>query len=405
MALPSRGLRAGKIAGIEVQLDWSLIVIFWLILVNLATGTFALHHPDWSPGLRWATGAVAAVLFLLSILAHELAHALVGRAQGVEIAGITLFMFGGVSRTKTEPQSARRELLMTIVGPLTSIAIGVVAWLIGTRVLPHADAMDVTAPLSRSGAVGPLGTLLLWLGPVNIALGIFNLIPAFPLDGGRVLRAALWAATGDLQKATRWAAGLGRFFATLFILAGLSMIFGIRLPYLGSGLVSGLWIAFIGWFLQRASAASYSRALVSDLLEHVHVSELMQRGGFATVPPELPVSTFVEGRMMEADQQSFPVTEQGAFLGVVTAAAVRRVPRTDWATTRVRDIMVAGADLPVATPDEPATSAFEKLAARDLGQLAVVDGGQLVGLLRRRDLARWLNQQSQGAPVLRERRV
>lgn len=388
-----------------MRLDWSLIVIFWLILVNLAGGTFALHHPGWSPGLRWATAAVAAVLFLLSILAHELAHALVGRAQGVEIAGITLFMFGGVSRTKTEPQSARRELLMTVVGPLTSIIIGVGAWLVGTHVVPRAVEMDVTAPLSRSGAVGPLGTLLLWLGPVNIALGIFNLIPAFPLDGGRVLRAALWAATGDMRKATLWAAGLGRFFATLFILAGITMILGIRLPYLGTGLVPGLWIAFIGWFLQRASAASYSRALVGDLLEHVRVSELMQRGGFATVPPDLPVAAFAEGQLMEADQQAFPVTEQGRFLGVVTPADVRRVPRTDWGATKVREIMIAATDLPVATPDEPATSAFEKLAARDVGQLAVVDHGGLVGLLRQRDLARWLGQHSGSLPFLRQRRA
>jgi Zn-dependent protease/CBS domain-containing protein len=405
MALPSRGVRAGTVAGIEVRLDWSLIVIFWLILVNLARGTFAFHHPGWSPGLRWATGAVAAVLFLLSILAHELAHALVGRAQGVEIAGITLFMFGGVSRTKTEPQSARGELLMTVVGPLTSIVIGAVAWLVGSHLLPRAADMDVTAPLSRSGAVGPLGTLLLWLGPVNLALGIFNLIPAFPLDGGRVLRAALWAATGDLRKATLWAASLGRFFATLFILAGIAMIFGIRLPYLGGGLVSGLWIAFIGWFLQRASSASYTRALVGDLLEHVHVSELMQRGGFATVPPDLPLSTFVEGQALEADQQVFPVTERGTFLGLVTPADVRRVPRTAWDATKVREIMAAGADLPVAAPEELVTAAFEKLAARDVGQLAVVEGGQLVGLLRRRDLARWLDQHSGGIPVLRQRRA
>jgi Zn-dependent protease/predicted transcriptional regulator len=404
MALPSRGLRAGTVAGIEVRLDWSLVVIFWLILVNLATGTFALHHPGWSPGLRWATGAVAAVLFLLSILAHELAHALVGRAQGVEMAGITLFMFGGIAHTKEEPKSARGELLMTVVGPLTSILIGVAAWLIGAHVMPRA-AEDVTAPLSRSGAVGPLGTLLLWLGPVNIVLGIFNLIPAFPLDGGRVLRAVLWGATGDLRKATRWAAGLGRVFATLFIVAGISMALGFRVPYLGSGLIPGLWIAFIGWFLQRASSASYARVMVEDLLKDARVADLMQRGSFLTVPPDLSVDALVQDRLIVADQQAFPVADGERFLGMVTREDVRRLPRESWGETKVRDIMTGVATLAVAAPDEQATAAFEKLAAREMEQLPVVEGERLVGLLRRRDLVRWLDLQNRGAPVLRQRRV
>jgi Zn-dependent protease/CBS domain-containing protein len=405
MALSSRGVRAGTVAGIEVRLDWSLIVIFWLILVNLATGTFASHHPDWSPGLRWGTGAVAAVLFLLSILAHELAHALVGRAQGVEIAGITLFMFGGVARTKTEPRSAWRELLMTVVGPLTSLLIGVAAWLLGNHLAPSAPDVDVTEPFRRSGALGPLGTLLLWLGPVNIVLGVFNLVPAFPLDGGRVLRAALWAATGDLRKATRWAAGLGRVFAMAFVLAGIGMVLGLRVPFLGSGLLPGLWIAFIGWFLQRASAASYARVMVEDLLQHARVADLMQRESLLTVPPDLPVDAFVQERLIDADQQSFPVAEGERFLGMITRAEVRRLPREDWGETKVRDIMTGSSALALTAPDEEATAAVEKLAARGVEQLPVVEGERLVGLLRRRDLARWLDRQDRAAPVLRQRRV
>jgi predicted transcriptional regulator len=270
--------------------------------------------------------------------------------------------------------------------------------------MPRA-AEDVTAPLSRSGAVGPLGTLLLWLGPVNIVLGVFNLIPAFPLDGGRVLRAVLWGATGDLRKATRWAAGLGRFFATLFILAGISMALGFRVPYLGSGLIPGLWIAFIGWFLQRASSASYARVMVEDLLKDARVADLMQRGSFLTVPPELSVDAFVQDRLIVADQQAFPVAEGDRFLGMVTREDVRRLPRESWGETKVRDIMTGVPALAVATPDEGATAAFEKLAARDIEQLPVVEGERLVGLLRRRDLARWLDLQNRGAPVLRQRRV
>jgi Zn-dependent protease/predicted transcriptional regulator len=345
------------------------------------------------------------VLFLLSILAHELAHALVGRTQGVEMAGITLFMFGGVARTKQEPRSARAELIMTVVGPLTSIAIGVVAWLVGSHVAPGLVKVNTAEPLRPLGGVGPLATVLLWLGPVNITLGLFNLVPAFPLDGGRVLRAALWASTGDLRKATRWAAGLGRVFATLFILAGVAMVLGFRVPFLGRGLGPGLWIAFIGWFLQRASTASYTRAVADDLLADVRVSEVMQRGAFVTVPPDLALSTFVEERLLGTDQQAFPVTEGERLLGMVTAADVQRIPRAAWGETRVRDIMVTGSALTVAAPDEGAASAFDKLAARDVDQLPVVEEGRLVGMFRRRDLRRWLDLQNRATPFLRQRRA
>ncbi len=405
MALPMRGVRAGQIAGIEVRLDWSLIVIFWLILVNLSMGLFAFDHPGWSAGLRWGTGAVAAVLFLLSILAHELAHALVGRAQGVKIAGITLFMFGGVARTKQEPQSPRRELLMTMVGPATSIFIGIVALLIGTRLAPGVTEVSVDDPLRVFARVGPLATLLLWLGPVNIVLGLFNLVPAFPLDGGRLLRAGLWAATGDFQKATRWAAGVGRAFALLFVLAGISMILGIRIPFFGRGLVPGLWIACIGWFLNMAAVASYTQVVVHDLLEQVPVSRLMQRDPLVTVPPELPVSTFVDERLMTTEQRAFPVLEGGELVGIVTAADVRRIPRATWSEKRVRDIMVGRQGLAVASPDEEASAAFDKLASRDVEQLPVVDQGRFVGLFRRRDVVRWLDLQNRGFPFLRQRQV
>src|SRR6185312_5403028 len=405
MAFPMRGRRAFKIAGIAISLDWSLIVIFWLILVNLSTGVFAYDHPGWSAGLRWGTAAIAAVLFLLSILAHELAHALVGRAQGVQIAGITLFMFGGVARTKGESRSPRAELLMTFVGPLTSIVLGFIALVLGMRSAPTVTHLSLDEPLRAFARIGPLRTLLLWLGPVNIVLGIFNLVPAFPLDGGRLLRAALWAATGDLQKATRFAAVISQGFALLFIVAGISMIFGIRIPFLGRGLVSGLWIAFIGWFLHRAAAASYTQVVVHDLLEQVTVSRLMHHGPLVTVRPDLAVSSFVEERLMSVEQRAFPVTDGDQLVGMVTVADVRKVPRAEWSEKRIRDIMTDRQQLAVARPDEDATSAFDKLAARDVEQLPVLEGGRFVGLFRRRDVVRWLDLQNRGLPSLRQRRA
>src|SRR5689334_420288 len=276
MVSAARGFRVGRIAGVEVRVDWSLLIVFWLIVVNLGGGLFPAHHPDWSPALSWGVAVIAAVAFFLSILAHELSHALVGRANGVPVAGITLFIFGGMAHMRGEPGSPRAELAMTVVGPLTSLIIGGAASWWGAHLAASA-LIDATDPLRAFQDVGPLATVLLWLGPINIMLGLFNLIPAFPLDGGRVLRAALWAGTRDLTKATRWAAGIGQAFGMLLIFAGISMLLGIRVPWLGRGLIPGLWTAFIGWFLYRAAAASYSRVLISDLLDDVPVARLMRR--------------------------------------------------------------------------------------------------------------------------------
>src|SRR5215831_6375059 len=250
------GLRLGRIAGVEVRLDWSLLIVFWLILVNLGIGLFPARHPDWSSGMTWAVAFVASLLFFVSILAHELSHALVGRANGVPVDGITLFIFGGVARMQREPPSPRAELLMTVVGPLTSLAIGAAALFAGMR-LAAPSAFDAADPFTAFRHTSPLAAVLLWLGPINVVLGLFNLIPGFPLDGGRVLRALLWAATGDYSRATRWAAGVGQAFGLLLIFAGIGMIFGVSIPLLGSGFVPGLWLAFIGWFLNGAAASSY----------------------------------------------------------------------------------------------------------------------------------------------------
>jgi Zn-dependent protease/CBS domain-containing protein len=404
MPLRSGGVRIARIAGIEVRLDWSLIVIFWLIMVNLSMGPFAAGHPDWSPGLRWGMGAIAAVLFVLSILAHELAHALVGRRQGVEIAGITLFMFGGMARTRGEPVSPRAELLMTIVGPLTSVALGLVALVAGAHLAP--GMITATEPVRAFGHLAPLATVLLWLGPVNIVIGLFNLVPAFPLDGGRILRAALWASTGDLQSATRRAAGIGRAFALLLVFAGIAMIFNVRIPFFGSGLVPGLWIAFIGWFLNTAAAASYTQVVVHDLLKGIPVSRLMQRTPVASVGPDLPVSTFIEDHLMAGEQRAFPVIERERLMGIVTPADVRKISRADWPDKTIRGIMAGSERLAVVAPDEDAAAALEELAVRDVEQLPVVDqSGRFLGLLRRRDILRWLDLQSRGAPLLRDRHV
>lgn len=407
MVPATRGLRVGRIAGVEVRLDWSLLIVFGLIVMSLGGGLFPARHPDWSPLLIWGMAAFAAVLFLASILAHELSHALVGRAQGIEIVGITLFIFGGMAHMRGEPRSPRAELLMAGVGPVTSLLIGVVATVWGSY-LVGPGALDAAEPLRAFQAASPLATVLLWLGPLNIMLGVFNLIPGFPLDGGRVLRAALWATTRDYSKATRWAAGIGQAVGLLFILAGVTMMLGARVPLLGRGLVSGLWIAFIGWFLKSAAASSYSQVMVSDLLDDVPVSRLMKRQP-ATVDAAVSVAQLVDGYLMATAERAFPVVDgAGAdrLLGIVTMEDVRKVPRDLWLTTRVSDIMTNAQDVAVVSPRETAAVALQQLAARNVEQLPVVDGGQLVGLLRRLDIMRWLELQQPrggGSRIARER--
>jgi Zn-dependent protease/CBS domain-containing protein len=400
-----RGFRVGRLFGVDVRLDWSLLIVFWLIVANLGGGLFPARHPEWSPLLSWGVAVIAAVLFLLSILAHELSHAVVGRANGVPVAGITLFIFGGVAHMRGEPRSPRAELLMTVVGPLTSLLIGAIATVAGAYLASPA-VIDAADPLRAFQSVGPLATVLLWLGPINIMIGLFNLIPGFPLDGGRVLRAVLWAATRDMTKATRWAAGVGKAFGLLLIAAGVSMMFGIAVPFLGRGLISGVWAALIGWFLYGAAAASYSQVAISDLLNDVPVARLMRHRA-ATIDPDLPVANLVDEHFMSTAERAFPVTDGDRVLGIVTMEDVRKVLREHWPATRVRDIMTPARELSVVSPDDSAASALAKLSQRDVEQLPVVDeAGRLAGLIRRRDILRWLELQPRAdATRVRERHV
>src|SRR5487761_356295 len=279
------GLRLGSISGIEIHADWSLLIIFALISFGLATGLFPSWHPNWSPATAWITALVAAVLV------HELSHALVGRAYGVQIRRITLFMFGGVAQMENEPPSWRAELSMAIVGPLTSLALGFA--FLGLASLVNGPVRIDPSHLPRSlSALGPIASLLLWLGPINIILGVFNLVPGFPLDGGRVLRAVMWGITGVLHRATQRAARAGQFFAWLLMSAGLAMMLGLQMPLFGAGFVNGLWLAFIGWYLNNAALLSYQQLLIRESLEHIPVRRLMQTR-FLRVDPQMHVGTLV----------------------------------------------------------------------------------------------------------------
>jgi Zn-dependent protease/predicted transcriptional regulator len=382
------GFRIGRLFGIDVRIDWGLFLVFWLVTFNLGAGLFPRWHPEWNFLLTWSVAVASAVLFFASVLAHELSHALVARAHGIPVRDITLLIFGGVTSLEREPPSPRSEFFMAVVGPLTSFAIGFVAWLIGSAFLGRAVDL-VASPELALRKLGPVATLLLWLGPINMMLGLFNLIPGFPLDGGRVLRATLWALLGDLRAATRYASGVGRVVGWLFIFVGVSMMFGLRFPLLGGGFINGLWIAFIGWFLNNAAMASYQQVVVRDVLQGVPVAAVM-RTETPTVDPNLSVEALVERYFMGTDQRAFPVVVGEQLVGIVCLQDLRRVPREQWVEARVHQIMTPASELTVATPGEQTSEALQKLSVRDVEQIPVVEGGRLRGVLRRRDILRWL---------------
>jgi predicted transcriptional regulator len=276
---------------------------------------------------------------------------------------------------------------MAAVGPLTSLVLGAV--LLAFSGLALGAVRSFSDPVQTMGRLGPLSTLILWLGSVNVTLGLFNLIPGFPLDGGRVLRSILWAAVGDLRRATRWASGVGQVVAWLMIISGISMAFGVQIPLLGTGLASGLWLAFIGWFLNSASVKSYRQLVVHDILEGVPV-ERMMRIDPPTVMPTSSVSSLVHDHVMGTDDYGFPVVEGNSLIGIVTLEDVRSVPRAEWDTTDVRQIMTPSDRLVTVTPGEDGAAALDKLAHNEFRQLPVLNGNGLVGLLRRRDIVKWL---------------
>jgi Zn-dependent protease/predicted transcriptional regulator len=385
------GFRVGRVFGININIDWSWIFIFFLVTWNLAS-VFGGAHPDWGVVSRWGVALVASLLFFLSVLAHELAHSLMARGQGMSVRSITLFLFGGVSNIQRHPPSPTAEFLIAIVGPITSIVLGLL-FILTSGVSVFTTGGPLENPSEMISQLGPATTLLLWLGPINLVLGVFNLIPGFPLDGGRILRSVLWALTENLKKATRWASWVGQGIAWIMIVTGIAMMFGASVPFFGGGFVDGLWLAFIGWFLNSASAQSYQRVVVQDLLEGVEVKRVM-RTNAPTVTSDQSVSSLVHDHVMGTDDHAFPVVDGGSLIGIVALEDIRNVPKENWERKTVGEIMTPVAQVESVTEDDDASEALNMLQKRDVRQLPVMRGQELVGLLRRRDIIRWLQLQA-----------
>ncbi|MGH7439616.1 MAG: site-2 protease family protein [Polyangiaceae bacterium] len=384
-----RGFRIGRVFGIDVRIDWSWVFVVLLLTWNLEV-VFSRWHPDWSAPGQLGVALAGVLIFWGCILLHELAHAFVAKRNGVAVHGITLFLFGGVSNIEHDPRSAGVELAMALAGPLVSIVLGVAFLLLGSAtvgpVLVTGTGEDEWTALA---SVGPLATLLIWLGPVNLFIGLFNLIPAFPLDGGRIFRALIWAVNHDYEAATKTASVVGQAIGWAFIVAGIAMTFGARLPVLGTGLVGGLWIAFIGWFVRSAALAAYARLALDEALAGHSVQELL-RPGVAVVGPEVSLAELVQDFFVRSDVHGVPVVQGGTLVGLVSVSEVRAVPAADWPRLRVGDVMRPRDAVVVVGPHDSLSEAYERMVREDIEQMPVLEAERLAGMLRRRDVARWL---------------
>jgi Zn-dependent protease/CBS domain-containing protein len=361
--------RVARIAGIEVRIDSSWAVIALLITYSMYLRLSVLY-PELSGGGAVGLAIVSAVLFFGSVLVHELAHALVAQARGIRVQDITLFLFGGATRARVESRGPGDEFLIALVGPLTS---GLLAGLFGIVAGLGSDL------LSRALA-GTFG----YLAWTNLLLAVFNLVPGFPLDGGRLLRSAIWKATGSLGRATRIASVSGQGVGWLLVAAGVAWL-------LAGDLAGGIWFAFIGWFLVQAARSSYQELQLQQLLRGVEAEDVMA-ANLVRIPPELSLQDAVDNYFMRYDHGAFPVEEQGRTIGLLTLRGVRRVPRQQWPTHRVRDHMVPLGDQVVVAPDARMDGVLGKLQDGEANRVLVAHDDEVVGIITPSDLTRWLRR-------------
>jgi Zn-dependent protease/CBS domain-containing protein len=364
-------IKFGRLKGIEIGLHYSWFIIAILIALSLSAHFHALN-PGWSMYTVWGAALITAVLFFGALLLHELAHSMVAQSRGLKVRAITLFALGGVSQIEEEAQDAKSEFWIAIVGPITSAVIGLL-FILGARLSG--------LPAGREPAT-PVLAVLLWLGYINVALAVFNMIPGYPLDGGRVLRAIAWWITGQADRAMRIAARIGQGVALLFILFGLFEFF------VGASF-GGLWIAFIGWFLLDAARGSYLQVEVMSDLRGRRVADIMVQD-CDPVEGYLNLRDFVDHHLLHSSSRCFPVVQGEHVTGLITPNEVRKVNREDWETTSVQSVMLPLGTLRSVSPDTPAIKALEMMAREDLEQVVVLSNGRLQGIFSRGQVARFL---------------
>ncbi len=367
--LSLEGWKVGRIAGIEIRIDASWTFIFFLVGYSffLLLGQRFAHS---STSLMAGLAAIMTVAFFASLLLHELAHAVVAQSRGIEVRGITLFLFGGATHAKLDTHQPRDEFIIAAVGPITSVLIAGVLWTV-------VELLGAVLPDAVAYAIGRLG----WL---NLLLGVFNLVPGFPLDGGRLLRALIWERTGDLLRATRVASRAGQVFAHLLIALGV-------LELLLWGLVGGLWLAAIGWFLNQAARLSYSQLQMRIFFRSVEAADVTTRE-IVDIPSDTSLQRAVDDYFMRYDYNAFPVRDDSRTIGILTLRAVRKVPSDAWAIRTVSEVMEPLSSECAVALHERMDHVLDKLETAESQRVLVMDGDNVVGLITPRDFTRWLHR-------------
>ncbi|HSJ35487.1 MAG TPA: site-2 protease family protein [Acidimicrobiia bacterium] len=366
---PGRGISLGSWFGVPVRIDVSWFFIAFLIAWSFFT-LYSARFPQLAEAAIVLMGIATAIVFFVSVLLHELSHSVMARRLGLPVQGITLFIFGGVTETGSEAKTAGTEFAVAIVGPLTSLALAAVFWSL-------VNLTGEILPASIRYGLGHLG----WL---NLGLGLFNLLPGFPLDGGRVLRSAVWRVSGDMDRATRTAATGGKIVAGLMIAFGFLAIAG--------GNLGGLWYAAIGWFLYQAAGASGQAFAVRRLFEGVLAGDLMSPH-LVTMPADLTLQEAVDDYFFRFDHSGFPVTDdEGATIGILTLRAVRQVPRDQWPVRQAWSAMTRLPEVGQVPPDTPVEEVLALLEQDGEQRILVVDGGEVAGIITPRDVTRWVRR-------------
>jgi Zn-dependent protease/predicted transcriptional regulator len=368
------GIPIGKAFGISLRLHYSWFFIFALVTWLLAAVYFPQYY-TWSLSDRIAAGLITSVLFFGSVLVHELMHSIVSQRQGIPVQSITLFLFGGVSQITSEPKQPKDEFRMAIVGPLSSLVIGGIFFGIyfGWRNVDTLAVQFITA-------------IAYWLGYINLALGVFNLIPGFPLDGGRVLRSLIWWRSGNLKSATRIASNAGRAVGFILIFVGIWFIFT-------GNWFNGIWLALIGWFVESAAVGSYQQLLIQDMLKGHVASEVMSRD-CVVIPPDTTIDQLVHGNILASGRRCFPVVSGSQIMGMITLHNVKAIPREQWSTETVKEAMTPFDKLKWVRPDEELSSILRILTEDNINQVPVVQDSEIVGMVSRENLLNFVNIRS-----------
>lgn len=363
------GIFLFRIAGIQIILDYSWFIIFALILWSLSAGYFPRNFSGHSTQAYWISGLIATFFFFFSVIAHELAHSLMALRIGIKIPEIRLFLFGGVARISEEAQNPKDEFAIAIVGPLSSFVLAFIFWNVKNLIAGDASSLIVA--------------VFGYLAWINLALGIFNLIPGFPLDGGRILRAFWWWKTGSVTRATKVASDIGKGFAVALIILGAFDIFA-------GSLVGGLWFIFIGMFLRGVAEGGYQEVVMKQVFEGVRVEDVMVTEDVVSVSPDLFLKGLISQYFLRYGYKGFPVVENGNVLGVVPLEKIREIPEEAQETTTVRQVMVSLENDITIRPDDSLVEALKKMNLRGISRLVVMQENKMVGLITKTGLIRFM---------------